>query len=100
MNFSEALRLAKDGLRIRRAHWEEGTFVVQMEGMELPSFNTQNTDRKVNDRTAKFIGKNARMICNAYFAHCLLVDNVAFWTPGWLPDSHALYDDNWEIFNG
>ena len=69
MDFGDAIRAAKKGHKIARTKWNgKNMFVVYMEPLQLPPFNTQGTDRKVNDRTAKFIGENKPLNCQPYFA--------------------------------
>lgn len=59
MNFSYALHQAKEGNKIAREGWNgNGQFVVMMSALYLPPYNTQGTERKVNDRTAKWIGED------------------------------------------
>lgn len=94
MNFSEALIHAKAGQKIRRASWHPSAFAVGMSAMSLPPFNTQGTDRKVNDRTARHIGPDRPLHSCAYFAS---FDELGFWRPGWLPSSDDLYAEDWEL---
>jgi hypothetical protein len=47
------------GNKVQRAGWNgKGMFIVYMSALNLPPFNTQGTERKVNDRTAKWIGED------------------------------------------
>lgn len=67
--FEVILGYAKNGYKIQRAGWNGGgQFVVMMPALYLPPFNTQGTDRKVNDRTAKWIGEETPLDCQPYFA--------------------------------
>lgn len=43
-------------------------FIVLMDGLKLPSYNTQGTEKKVNDRTAKFIGEDTSLDSQPYIA--------------------------------
>jgi len=69
MNFSEALIQLKLGHRCYRYGWNgKGQWVVLMPELKLPSFNTQEPGAKVNDRTAKYIGKETPLDSQPYFA--------------------------------
>lgn len=59
----------RPGIRMRRSYWAEGCFVALQPALELPPFNDQTTQRKVNDRTAALIGRDTPMTCPAYFAY-------------------------------
>ena len=95
MNFGEALEQAKAGNKIARAGWNgKDQFVVMMGPVYLPPFNTQGTERKVNDRTAKWIGEDAPLDSQPYFA---LKNAQGKWQPGWLPSQGDLFADDWQI---
>lgn len=70
MSFGMAIEAAKRGAKIARHRWNgKNMFVVFMSGMSLPPFNTQGTDRKVNDRTAKWIGEDKPLNSQPYFCN-------------------------------
>lgn len=93
MDFGDALRAAKDGQRISRAGWNgKGMFVVLMPAFILPPYNTQDTARKVNDRTAKWIGGDAPLDCQGYFA---MYTADKKWQPGWLASQADMLAEDW-----
>lgn len=93
MNFSDALQHAKDGCKIHREGWNgKGQFAVVMPSLYLPPFNTADTARKVNDRTAKWIGEDAPLDSQPYFA---LRNAQGKWQPGWLPSQGDLFAEDW-----
>lgn len=95
MNFGEAVEEAKNGSKIAREGWDgKGMFVVYMEPLYLPPFNTQGTSRKVNDRTAKWIGEDTPLDCCPYFA-MFTADKK--WQPGWLASQADMLAEDWEI---
>ncbi len=67
-------------------------FVVFMSGFKIPSFNTQGTDKKVNDRTAKFIGADTPLDSQPYFA---MYNAQGKWQPGWIPAQSDLFAEDW-----
>lgn len=95
MDFGDAIRAAKQGKKIARSKWNgKNMFVVYMEPLQLPPFNTQGTSRKVNDRTAKFIGEDKPLNCQPYFA---MYNAQEEWVPGWLASQSDMLDDDWLI---
>ena len=86
----KAIRYAAD----RRQPFEYGVpFVVVMTALSLPPFNTQGTARKVNDRTAGWIGEDKSLESGPYFAHYDPATNE--WQPGWLPNVKDIFADDW-----
>lgn len=95
MNFGQALEKLKGGDAVARAGWNgKGMFIVLMPALNLPPFNTQGTDRKVNDRTAKWIGKDAPLDCQPYIS---MYNAQKQWQPGWLASQADMLADDWEI---
>lgn len=95
MDFSSALINLKAGERMRRAGWNgKGMFIVLMPRLQLPPYNTQGTDRKVNDRTAKWIGEDTPLDCQPYIAMWTAQKQ---WQPGWLASQADLLAEDWEI---
>lgn len=93
MTFGHAIEAAKAGMKISRAGWNgKGMFVVYMPPMNLPPANTQGTDRKVNDRTAKWIGEDAPLDCVGYFA---MYSAQKQWIPGWLASQTDMLAEDW-----
>jgi hypothetical protein len=95
LSFGHAILAAKEGKRIARAGWNgKNMFVVYMPPMQLPPFNTQGTDRKVNDRTAKHIGEDTPLDCQPYFA---MFNAQKQWIPGWLASQSDMLANDWCI---
>jgi len=95
MPFGHAIEAAKQGRKIARRKWNgKDMYVVYMEKLMLPPYNTAGTDRKVNDRTARFIGKDQPLNCQPYFA---MFNAQKEWIPGWLASQSDMLDDDWYI---
>jgi hypothetical protein len=90
-----AVKQMHDGQKIRRRGWNlPGMFIVLMPALYLPPYNTQGEARKVNDRTAKFIGEDAPLDCQPYIA---MYTAIKQWQPGWLCSQADLLATDWEI---
>lgn len=95
MSFSSALVALKEGRKVARAGWNgKGQWVVMMLPLYLPPFNTQEPGAKVNDRTAKHIGKDTPLDSQAYFS---LYTAQGKWQPGWLASQSDLLANDWTI---
>jgi hypothetical protein len=95
MNIGEAVVAMKDGMKCARSGWNgKNMFVVYMSPLNLPPFNTQGTERKVNDRTAKWIGEGTPLESLGYFA-MFTADKK--WQPGWLASQSDLLADDWQV---
>lgn len=95
MDFGEAIRQAKEGKKIARKGWNgKDMFVVYMEPLWLPPANTQDTMRKVNDRTAKWIGEDAPLDCQPYFA---MYNAQKQWIVGWLASQSDMLSEDWYV---
>lgn len=93
--FGHAIELAKLGHKIARAGWNgKNMFVVYMEPLYLPPYNTTDTMRKVNDRTAKWIGEDKPLDCQPYFA---MYNAQEQWIPGWLASQSDMLAEDWCI---
>jgi hypothetical protein len=88
-----AVKQMRDGAKVRRRCWPTGCFVVLMPALELPPYNTQGTERKVNDRTAKYIGEDAPLHCQPYFASY----DGHHWQPGFVLPTPDLLAIDYEI---
>ena len=74
--------------------WKYGVpFVVMMTALSLPPFNTQGTSRKVNDRTASWIGEDNPLESQPYLSHYDPATNA--WQPGWLPSTADIFAEDW-----
>lgn len=95
MDFSDALQSLKSGRRLRRKGWAgAGIFVVLMPALRLPPYSTSDTARKVNDRTARWIGPDTPLDCQPYLT---LGRSDGFWQPGWVPSQEDLLAEDWLI---
>lgn len=95
MNFGDALVHLKQEKKLARSGWNgKGQFVVMMPALYLPPFNASDTNRKVNDRTAKHIGVDAPLDSQPYFA---LFNAQKKWQPGWIPSTGDLFAEDWVI---
>ena len=95
MNIGQAIEQMKNGNKVARDGWNgKDMFVVYMSPLDLPPFNTQDTEKKVNDRTAKWIGKNTPLESLGYFA---MFTSDKKWQPGWLASQSDLLANDWEI---
>lgn len=94
--FDSALTLMQLGYRATRQEWEGNWFVVLMPRLDLPPFDSQGPGAKVNDRTAKFIGRSTPLHSQPYFA----MFNVALqkWQPGWVPSIEDLVAEDWTVY--
>lgn len=92
-----AVKGMQNGEKVRRRGWNgKGMFIVYMSRLQLPAFNAQGPDRKVNDRTAKFIGENTPLDSQPYIAMWTAEQK---WQPGWLCSQADLLASDWEIAN-
>jgi Protein of unknown function (DUF2829) len=90
-----AVKQMWNGQRVRRANWYPGDFIVIMPELRLPPYNTQDTVRKVNDRTAKYIGEDMPLDSQPYFAGFAAGNKQ--WQPGFMFRTHDLLATDWEI---
>lgn len=97
LSFGDAIAAAKAGHRIARSGWNgKNMFVVIMPELKLPPYNTQDTTRKVNDRTAKWIGEDQPLNCVPYFAMYAANDD---WIPGWLASQTDMLSNDWMVIH-
>jgi hypothetical protein len=95
MDFGEAIRELKKGKKLAREKWNgKNMFIVYMSGLKLPPYNTQGTNRKVNDRTAKFIGEDTPLNSQPYLA---MYNAQKEWIPGWLASQSDMLDNDWFV---
>ena len=94
MNFGQALECLKNGEKVCRKGWNgKGMWIVLMSALYLPPYNTQGTERKVNDRTAKWIGEDNPLDSQAYIA-MWTADKK--WQPGWLASQADMLAEDWQ----
>lgn len=92
-SFGFALDALRSGHKVARAGWNgRNQWVVLMSALYLPPFNTQGTARKVNDRTAKWIGEDTPLDSQPYFA---LFNAQGKWQPGWVPSTSDCLAEDW-----
>ena len=90
-----AVKQMQGGLKVCREGWNgKGRWIVLMTGMNLPPFNTQGTEKKVNDRTARLIGEDTPLKTLPYIA---MWTEDKEWLPGWLCSQTDLLATDWEI---
>lgn len=90
-----AVKQMQDGKKVCRGGWNgKGMFVVLMSALSLPPFNTQGTERKVNDRTAKWIGENTPLESQPYIA---MFTAQGHWQPGWVCSQSDLLATDWML---
>lgn len=95
MNFGQAIEAMKEGKKVAREGWNgKNMFIVLMPGLKLPPYNTQGTERKVNDRTAKWIGEDTPLDSQPYIA---MYTAKKQWQPGWLASQPDMLSEDWEI---
>jgi len=93
LSFGHAIEAAKAGQKIARSGWNgKNMFVVYMPPLNLPPYNTEDTARKVNDRTAKWIGEDKPLNCQPYFA---MYNAQEEWIPGWLASQSDMLANDW-----
>ena len=90
-----AVKQMQNGAKVRRAGWNgKGMWIVLMPSLYLPPYNTGNELRKVNDRTAKWIGEDKPLDCQPYIA---MWNAQGKWQPGWTAAQSDLLATDWEI---
>lgn len=95
MTFGHAVEAARKGCKIARSGWNgKNQFVVMMPALYLPAYNTQEPGAKVNDRTAKHIGKDTPLDSQPYFA---LFNAQGKWQPGWVPSTSDCLAEDWNL---
>lgn len=92
LTFGLALEAMQRGLAVSRPGLDAN--IVFMSGMSLPPYSTQGTDRKVNDRTAKFIGVDTPFSSKPYLS-AYKPDGT--WQPGWSPSNNDMFGVDWYI---
>jgi hypothetical protein len=95
MNFGQAIEALKSGKKVSRSGWNgKNTWIVLMPPLYLPPFNTQGTERKVNDRTAKWIGEDKPLDCQPYIAR---YNAQQKWQPGWTATQSDMLAEDWVV---
>ncbi len=98
MNFGQVIEGVKASpmkAKFRRAGWNgKGMWIALMDSLSLPPFNTQDTARKVNDRTAGLIGPDAPLESQPYF---VMWTAAGKWQPGWLASQADMLAEDWEL---
>lgn len=95
MNIHEAIQWMRDGEKVQRAGWNgKGMFIVLMPALNLPPYNSQEPGAKVNDRTAKHIGRDTPLESQPYMA---LWTASGQWQPGWNASTPDLLANDWQV---
>lgn len=93
MKFGEAIEALKDGFKVSREGWDgKSMWIVLMPPLYLPPYSTAGTARKVNDRTAKWIGEDTPLDCQPYIAMWTAEQK---WQPGWLASQADMLSEDW-----
>ncbi len=94
-DFSKALIFLKEHHKLARKGWNgKGMWIVLMPPLYLPPYDTADTHRKVNDRTAKWIGEDKPLDCQPYIAMYTALEQ---WQPGWLASPADLLAEDWMV---
>ena len=95
MDFGMAIKALKDGKKVARKGWNgKGMWIVLMPALCLPPYNSQDTNRKVNDRTAKHIGEDSPLDSQPYIA---MWTALGQWQPGWLASQADMLAEDWGV---
>ena len=94
MNFGQAIEGLKKFKKVARQGWSSKAWMVLMPALYLPPYNTQDTMRKVNDRTAKHIGEDKPLDSQPYIAMRTAAEQ---WQPGWLASQTYMLAGDWYI---
>ncbi len=94
MDFSEALKLLKAEMKMRRKDWVDIRWVVLMPELYLPPNISVLDGPKVNERTAKHLGKDVPLDSQPYFA---AYTKAGKWQPGWMPSTADILANDWMI---
>ena len=95
MDFGGAIAALKAGKKVARGGWNgKGMFIVLMGALYLPPYNTTDTARKVNDRTAKWIGEDKPLDSQPYLA---MYTAQGKWQPGWLASQADMLGEDWMV---
>ena len=95
MTFGMAIEAMRKGHKVARKGWNgKDMWIVLMPSLYLPPFNTQEPGAKVNDRTAKHIGKDTALDSQPYIAMWTAAKQ---WQPGWLASQADILADDWAV---
>tara|TARA_Y100000034_G_scaffold30763_1_gene37594 strand:- start:2182 stop:2493 length:312 start_codon:yes stop_codon:yes gene_type:complete len=90
-----AVEYLKSGYKVQRPSWNgAGMWIVMMDELKLPPYSTQDTSRKVNDRTAKHIGEDTEFHSMPYIA---MWNAQGKWQPGWVCNQSDLLATDWQL---
>ena len=93
--FGIAIKYLRDGKKVARIGWNgKDMWIVLMPALYLPPFNAQGMKVKVNDRTAKHIGKDAPLDSQPYIS---MWTAESKWQPGWLASQADMLADDWML---
>jgi len=90
-----AVHAMSNGHKVRRRGWNgKGMFIVLMPELQLAPYNQQDVVKRVNDRTAKWIGEDQPLNCRPYIA---MYNAQKEWQPGWVCNQSDLLATDWEL---
>jgi hypothetical protein len=94
MNFGQAIEELKKGSTVARSGWNgKGMWIALMPALQLPANSSQLLPR-VNDRTAKYIGKDTPLDSQPYIA---LKTANGQWQPGWNASTPDILAEDWVV---
>jgi hypothetical protein len=95
LTFGLAIEAMKKGYKVARKGWNgKEMWIVLMPSLYLPPYNTADTYRKVNDRTAKHIGEDKPLDSQPYIA---MWTAQGKWQPGWLASQADILAEDWMV---
>jgi hypothetical protein len=97
LTFGEAIQALKAGKKVSRHGWNgKNMWLVLMPALYLPPYNTQGTERKVPDRTAKWIGEDMPLDSQPYIVMWTAQEK---WQPGWLASQADMLAEDWCVID-
>lgn len=94
-NLGTAIIAARGGAKVTRKAWgQDAGWVVYMDGLQLPPASTTEPGPKVNERTARHIGRDTPLNSQPYLA---LGNAHGLWQPGWTASTQDLLAQDWTI---
>jgi len=100
VTFADITSALFSGCKIRRGAWRGEKWVVRMGGMHLAAYNNQDEAKRVNDRTASFVGHDCPLLVLPYYAVFYGKVNGKGkdkWQVGWVPDAKDLEATDWMV---
>ncbi len=95
ISFQGALSVVKTGRKVYRLSSPK-QFIVMMDGMELEANSAMTMQGRVNDKTAKFVGKDTAISTKPYLV--MYDRSTNEWHIGWTPSQEDLFALDWEEY--